>query len=134
MDLHESKGEQQLVAARGHSEGGFASLPDADALDGVLTRSHDAPVLLFLHDPYCPISRRAWGEMQHLAEQPLADAYLVNVSRQHALADAIEARTGVRHESPQALILRRGKAVWDASHFAITAEEVGAALAGSAQE
>src|SRR3954470_7107820 len=100
-DLNESKGEQQPAAAREYSEGGFASLPDADTLDGVLARSHDAPVLLFLHDPYCPISRRAWGEMQHLAEQPLANAYLVNVSRQHALSDAIAARTGVRHESPQ---------------------------------
>lgn len=109
-------------------EGAFAPLADTAALDGAVARSHDAPVLLFLHDPYCPISRRAWGEMQRLAEGPLADAYLVNVSRQHALSEAIESRTGVRHESPQALVLRGGKAVWDASHFAITAEEVAAAL------
>ncbi|MFN8511410.1 MAG: bacillithiol system redox-active protein YtxJ [Thermomicrobiales bacterium] len=126
MNLNGSKGEQ--------AEGGFAPLPDADAFDGLLARSHDAPVLLFLHDPYCPISRRAWGEMQQLAEQPLADAYLVNVSRQHDLSDAIAARTGVRHESPQALVLRDGKAVWDASHFSITAQAVGSALAGSAQK
>jgi bacillithiol system protein YtxJ len=126
MNLHETRGEQP--------EGGFAPLPDTVALDGLLARSNDAPVLLFLHDPYCPISRRAWGEMQRLAEGPLTNAYLVNVSRQHDLSDAIEARTGVRHESPQALVLRGGKSVWDASHFSITAEEVGAALAGSAGE
>lgn len=126
MNSNEAKGERM--------EGGFVPLPDTDALDGLLARSHDAPVLLFLHDPYCPISRRAWGEMQQLAEQPLADAYLVNVSRQHDLSDAIAARTGVRHESPQALVLRDGEAVWDASHFSITAQAVGSALAGSAQK
>ncbi len=126
MNLNGSKGEQ--------AEGGFAPLPDADALDGLLARSHDVPVLLFLHDPYCPISRRAWGEMQQLAAGPLLDAYLVNVSRQHDLSDAIAARTGVRHESPQALVLRDGKAVWDASHFSITAQAVGSALAGSVQK
>jgi bacillithiol system protein YtxJ len=116
MNLHESSG-------------GFAALADAAALDEAVARSHEAPVLLFLHDPHCPISRRAWGEMQRLAEGPLADAYLVNVARQHALSQAIESRTGVRHESPQALVLRGGKATWDASHFAITAEDVAGALA-----
>jgi bacillithiol system protein YtxJ len=134
MDLHDTNTERQPAATSAPPEGGFAPLPDADALDGLLARSHDAPVLLFLHDPYCPISRRAWGELQRLAEGPLTDAYLVNVARQHDLSDAIEARTGVRHESPQALVLRGGKAAWDASHFAITAEEVGAALAGNARE
>jgi bacillithiol system protein YtxJ len=124
VKIHESQGEQQPGSAQGQAEGGFAPLPDAAALDGLLARSHDAPVLLFLHDPHCPISRRAWGEMQRLAEGPLADAYLVNVSRDRAVSRAIEARTGVRHESPQALVLRGGQAVWDASHFAITAEDV----------
>ena len=127
MNQHESRGEQEPT--RGGSSGGFASLADTAALDEAMERSHGAPVLLFLHDPYCPISRRAWGEMQRLAEGPLADAFLVNVAQEHALSDAIESRTGVRHESPQALVLRGGKAVWDASHFAITAEEVAGALA-----
>src|SRR5215217_2510016 len=102
MNRHESRGEQ-YPAAGGSSGGGFAPLADADALDAAVARSHDAPVLLFLHDPHCPISRRAWGEMQRLAEGPLANAFLVNVARQHALSDAIESRTGVRHESPQVL-------------------------------
>jgi bacillithiol system protein YtxJ len=129
MDGH---GEQNPATTRRHSGGGFAPLADADALDTALARSHDAPVLLFLHDPYCPVSRRAWEEMQRLAEGPLADAYLVDVARQRTLSDAIEARTGVRHESPQALVLRHGKAAWDASHFAISAEDVAGALAADA--
>ena len=45
-----------------------------------------------------------------------------NVSRE------VEARTGVRHESPQAIVLRNGAAVWNASHFDITAEAVTEAL------
>jgi bacillithiol system protein YtxJ len=58
----------------------------------------------------------------------------VNVSRDRAVSRAIEARTGVRHESPQALVLRGGQAVWDASHFAITAEAVQGVLARSAAQ
>ena len=32
--------------------------------------------------------------------------------------------TGVRHETPQVIILRDGKAVWNASHFDVKAAEV----------
>jgi bacillithiol system protein YtxJ len=103
---------------------GFTPLADAEALGEVLTHSHDTATLLYLHDPHCPISRRAWHEMQQLPQEALGAAYLVDVSRQHDLKRAVETQTGVRHESPQAIILHNGKAVWDASHFAITAEDV----------
>jgi bacillithiol system protein YtxJ len=55
----------------------------------------------------------------------------VDVRRDRAVSRAIEAQTGVRHESPQAIVLRHGKAVWDASHFAITAEAVTGAIAAN---
>ena len=32
--------------------------------------------------------------------------------------------TGVRHETPQVIILRDGKAVWNASHFDVRAADV----------
>jgi bacillithiol system protein YtxJ len=46
---------------------------------------------------------------------------LVDVASRHDIVRAIEARTGVRHESPQVLLLRHRQTVWSASHFAITA-------------
>jgi bacillithiol system protein YtxJ len=36
--------------------------------------------------------------------------------------------TGVRHETPQVIILRDGKAVWNASHFDVTAGDVAKAV------
>jgi bacillithiol system protein YtxJ len=51
----------------------------------------------------------------------------------HWLAAELARRTGVRHESPQVLLLRGGRAAWSASHAAVTAEAVERALAdGSA--
>ena len=115
---------QESPQAAAKQRAGFAPLADDDTLAGVFAQSHDAPVLLFLHDPHCPISRRAWQEMQQLPQSAFTNAYLVDVSRQRILARAVEAQTGVRHESPQSFVLRHGKAVWDASHFAITAKDV----------
>ena len=48
--------------------------------------------------------------------------------RHHALGQAVAARTGVRHESPQGLLLVGGEAVWSASHGDVTAEAVSDAL------
>jgi bacillithiol system protein YtxJ len=50
------------------------------------------------------------------------------VQRAREVSREVEARTGVRHESPQALILRGGEAVWSASHWRVTAEAVESAL------
>ncbi len=54
---------------------------------------------------------------------------LVDVRRHHALGQAVARRTGVRHESPQILVLVDGQVAWHASHGRITAVAVAEALA-----
>lgn len=107
----------------------FPSLAETEGFEGAVVRSQEGPVVLFLHDYGCPISRAAYGEMQRLSPEIIGETRLVDVGREHDLKRTIEQRTGVRHESPQAIILRDGKAVWDAAHFQITAKSVTTALA-----
>lgn len=106
----------------------FTPLETVADLDQLLERSHDAPSVLFLHDRWCPISANAYREMSSLDQGAIEKTVLIDVTRGRELSRAIEERTGVRHESPQVLVLRDGKAAWHASHFAITATAVGAAL------
>ncbi len=114
------------------SKSPFAPLETVGDLEGVLTRSHEAPAALFLHDRWCPISANAYREMSRLEQAAAEQTVLIDVTRGKELSAAIEERTGVRHESPQVLVLRDGKAAWHASHFAITAKAVSAALADNA--
>jgi len=51
--------------------------------------------------------------------------YLVRVVEDRPVSDYIAERTGVRHESPQVIVLRAGKVRWHASHGGVT----GAAIA-----
>ena len=44
------------------------------------------------------------------------------------VSDSAERRLGVRHETPQAILLKDGKPVWKASHFRITTEALTEAL------
>jgi bacillithiol system protein YtxJ len=99
---------------------------DLKELDGILARSHQAPALLFLDDPYCSISRRAATEVASLETH----VFRIDVSRQHEISQAVEQYTGVPHASPQLLVLKDGQSVWSASHRRITAEAIQEALAG----
>ncbi len=101
----------------------FLPVPDLDALDDLIPRS--GVVVLFLHAPRCGVSRRAYEQMARLG----GEVALVDVSRQHAVARAVADRTGVRHESPQVIVLRRGRPVWSASHSAVTTAAVERAYA-----
>src|SRR5438128_10407908 len=98
----------------------FTQINDTNTLDQVLARSHDEPVILFKHSTTCPISASAYRQMSQVE----GVVSLVVVQRARDISKEIESRTGVRHESPQTIVLRNGEAVWTASHFDITSEAV----------
>lgn len=66
-----------------------------------------------------------------LASQEGLTLELVDVLSQRPLSQAIEAQFGVRHESPQILIIEDGEVLWHASHRGVAPERVRAALTGS---
>lgn len=102
----------------------FINVNDIKGLEELLARSHDEAVVLFKHSTMCPVSASAYEEMSRFE----GDVGLVVVQKARPVSDEIETRTGVRHESPQALVLRGGQVVWTASHWKVTAEAVGGAM------
>ena len=110
-------------------ETNFSPVSDAAALEELFARSHTEPVLLFKHSNACPISSRAYREMQGV-RTPVS---IVVVQKSRDVSREVEQRTGVRHETPQALVLRNGRAVWNASHFDITSDVVEQAVRDAAQ-
>ena len=101
-------------------ESNFVAVEDGAALEELIARSQDAPVVLFKHSLTCPISARAYRQMQAYE----GEVALVVIQRAREVSREVEKRTGVRHESPQVIILRAGKVAWSASHFDITADAV----------
>lgn len=85
--------------------------------------------LLFKHSSTCPISAAAFEEYEEwLASAPGIPSAWLAVVAERPLARAVAERTGVQHESPQALLLAGGRCLWNASHGAITVESLRAAL------
>lgn len=102
----------------------FNSITDEESLEELFTLSHDEPVVLFKHSTTCPISAAAYQQMSGY-DGPVS---LIIVQSAREISQRVAALTGVRHESPQTIILRKGKAVWSASHWSITADAVKSAL------
>lgn len=73
---------------------------------------------VFKHSTACPVSARAAREVEALeTELPV---YWVNVREQRDLSDWVAATFGVRHESPQLILVRDGRAAKSWSHFEVT--------------
>jgi bacillithiol system protein YtxJ len=91
-------------------------------LDEAFDRSKDRPVWIFKHSLTCPVSFHAWAEFRRFAEARGEDDgvyFLIEVQRARPLSNAVAQRTGVRHESPQAILLRDTAVAWHASHYSI---------------
>jgi bacillithiol system protein YtxJ len=109
----------------------LTQLQRVDQLDGLLAESADRPVLLFKHSYSCGTSAEALDELLvHLSATPLDARYaIVTVQTHRDVSNAVAQRLGVRHETPQALLVRDGRVVWSASHFRVTADAVARAIA-----
>lgn len=109
-------------------------LETTEAVDAVLERSAERPQLIFKHSAYCGLSGVAFDELQtHLAgPEPGVDYWLLTVQTGRAASDAVASRLGIRHESPQAILVRDGRAVWHASHRGVTARTLAEATAAAA--
>src|SRR6476620_2059243 len=106
-------------------------LNDVQSLDAAIAESCERPVLLFKHSRYCGVSCEALDELQsHIDSQsgPTVAYKMVTVQTHRSVSDAISQRLGIRHETPQAILLRNGKAVWNASHFRITSNQLNQAV------
>jgi bacillithiol system protein YtxJ len=105
-------------------------------LDRLLAQTSDRPLLLFKHSLTCGTSAEALDELvDHLNEDQLDVRYaIVTVQSHRELSNAVSARLGIRHETPQALLIRHGRVIWSASHFRVTAAAVQSAIRSHAAQ
>ena len=110
----------------------ITKLSELAELDEAIVRSHQRPVWIFKHSLICPISTRAWAEYRDFVAEAgdgQADFAVIEIQNARPVSNAAAERTGVRHESPQAILLVDGRPIWNASHSGITARSLAEAAA-----
>jgi bacillithiol system protein YtxJ len=101
-------------------------LKSMDEWNAIVRDSSRKPVMLLKHSTRCPVSAEAYDHfLKHVGSVPEdseVDYALVLVVEQRPVSNAIAEALGVKHESPQALLIKDGQAVWHTSHWRITSD------------
>ncbi|AZB43972.1 bacillithiol system redox-active protein YtxJ [Bacillus sp. FJAT-42376] len=82
--------------------------------------------LFIKHSLTCPISKEAFRQFSEYDASLGEDVktYYLHVQESRELSAYIAEKLGVKHESPQALLIDHGAAIWNASHWNITADSL----------
>lgn len=97
-------------------------LQQTSQLAEIVEHSKDTPCLIFKHSTRCSISalaqnrlEKGWG-----MKDDAVLAYFLDLIAHRGLSDLIAEQFGVRHESPQVLLIKDGQCTYEASHLAIS--------------
>jgi bacillithiol system protein YtxJ len=103
------------------SKVGWRRLTDLGQLNELIELSHQQPVLIFKHSTRCSISRFALknfeNEYAFTAEE--LQPYFLDLLEHRSISNEIATRFEVMHQSPQILLIKEGKCVYDESHDGI---------------
>lgn len=94
-------------------------------LDELIAISNEKPVLIFKHSTRCSISRFALKQFENEYDlEDQVDMYFLDLIVYREISNEIASRFGVPHQSPQLLLIKDGKCVYDVSHSDIDAGEL----------
>ena len=93
-------------------------------LETLREQSRLNPIVVFKHSTRCSISAMALNRLERRWKESNIDFYFLDLIRYREISNAIENEFGVTHQSPQAILIKDGKAVFDASHSGIDFEEL----------
>jgi len=100
----------------------WIDLCDEDQLADLMQLSQMNPIILFKHSNRCSISTMAKSRIERITANKIV--YMVDVVKNRPISQRIADIVDVRHESPQLLIIHKGKCVFSSSHSAITSEQL----------
>lgn len=99
----------------------WSALESPQQIQSIKNESVDQPVLIFKHSTRCGTSHMVLSRFERQADQhPLsAKLYYLDLISFREISNQIAQTFDVPHESPQVLIIKDGKVVWNESHLGI---------------
>jgi len=100
-------------------------LTDLGQLNEISMLSNEKPVIIFKHSTRCSISRMALKQFENeFDSKDEVEAYFLDLLEHRDISNEIATRFNIYHQSPQLLLIKEGKSVYDVSHSDIDAEEL----------
>ena len=102
-------------------------LNDIKQLEIIDKESATQKIMIFKHSTRCSISDAAFGRLERKWKDENSSSlkpYYLDLLAHRNISDAIAARYNIVHESPQALIISKGKCIFSQTHMGIDVEEM----------
>jgi bacillithiol system protein YtxJ len=103
-------------------------LKDLGQLNEIISISNENPVIIFKHSTRCSVSRMALKQFENEYDVDTlhcnVSTYLLDLLKHRDISNEISSRFVVHHQSPQLLLIKNGKSVYDVSHSEIDAGEL----------
>lgn len=100
----------------------WSQLSSENQIQTLIEESKDQPVLIYKHSTRCGISsmvlerlERSWTS----ADNPIKP-YILDLISFRDLSNTVAQTFQVYHESPQVILIKDGKAIYDASHMQVS--------------
>jgi bacillithiol system protein YtxJ len=101
-------------------------LTDLGQLNEIIAISNEKPVAIFKHSTRCSVSRMALKQFENeFNSSDKVTPYFLDLIAHRDISNEIANRFGVTHQSPQLILIKGGKAIYNVSHSDIDAEELG---------
>lgn len=101
----------------------WKNLDSTSQLESIIEDSYTAPQVIFKHSTTCPISSIAKSRLEGGWNLDISPYYL-DLLLYRSISNEIESSLGIRHESPQILLIHNGKVTYNESHLDISADKI----------
>ncbi len=103
----------------------WIQLTDLGQLNEINDASIENPVLILKHSTRCSVSRMVLRQFENEFDlQDKIRPYFLDLLEHRDISNEIALRFGVTHQSPQLLVIKDGKAIFNASHESIDAAKL----------
>jgi bacillithiol system protein YtxJ len=102
----------------------WITLNDEQQLSAIKEKSKEKPQVIFKHSTRCSISSMAKNRLDKAASPDGVDFYFLDLIQYRHISNEIAETFAVPHASPQVLVIKNGKSVYDESHSGIRMDDI----------
>lgn len=99
-------------------------LTDEEQLKQIVSYSQIKPQVIFKHSTRCSISSVALQRLQKVSQPLDIDFYFLDILSYRNISNTVAQLFGVPHESPQILLVKDGKCIYEDSHMGISMNDI----------
>lgn len=95
-----------------------------EALESAYSNSSERAQLFFKHSTRCPVSAMALNAFESNWKTEEAEIHFIDLLSYRDVSQRLAEISGVRHESPQVIVVKNGEVIYADSHDSINASRI----------